>query len=50
MERLNPFDLGKQVLEEIPGFIDLIQEMPSSFKQLARVMRQGKFRVEADLP
>lgn len=50
LNRLNPFELGKQVLEEIPDYIDLVREMPSSFKQLAKIMRQGKLRVEADSP
>ncbi len=50
LDRLNPFKLGKEVLEEIPDYIDLIQEVPLSLKRLAKVMRQGKLRVEADSP
>lgn len=50
MNRLNPLELGKQVLEEIPDYIELIREMPSSIKQLVRIMRQGKLRIEADSP
>ena len=49
-DRLNPYEFGKQVLEEIPDYINLLQEVPSSFKKLVKIVRQGKLHVEADSP
>lgn len=50
MDRLHPFEIGKKVMEEIPDFIDLITDMPTSFKQFTKVMQKGKVRVEVESP
>lgn len=50
LDRMNPYEIGKQALEEVPDLIDLLQELPASFKQLTKVIRKGKLSVEADMP
>lgn len=50
VDRLNPLELGKQLLEEVPDYFDLIREVPLGFRQLVKVMRQGKLRIEANSP
>lgn len=49
-DQFNPFKLGRQVMEEIPNYLDLIREVPLGFRQLIKVMRQGKLRIEANSP
>ncbi|NBD23531.1 ABC1 kinase family protein [Paenibacillus glycinis] len=50
LERLDPRNIAKNWLEDIPELIDLISDVPLSLKQLSRVMRQGKLRVEVASP
>ncbi|MPY19903.1 AarF/ABC1/UbiB kinase family protein [Paenibacillus glucanolyticus] len=50
LDRINPFELGKQVFEEIPDYFDLIREAPQGLRQLVKVMRQGKLQIEANSP
>ncbi|MFC4809467.1 ABC1 kinase family protein [Paenibacillus sp. GCM10023250] len=46
LERLDPRNIVKGWLEDIPDLFDLLGEVPLSLKQLSRIIRQGKLRVE----
>ncbi|QHT61768.1 AarF/ABC1/UbiB kinase family protein [Paenibacillus lycopersici] len=50
LERIDPRNIVKQWLEDIPEMLDLISDVPLSLKQLARLIRQGKLRVEVASP
>lgn len=50
LDRFNPLHLVKNWLEDIPELFDLIGDVPLSLKQLSRVIRQGKLRVEVASP
>ncbi|SFI31508.1 ubiquinone biosynthesis protein [Paenibacillus sp. UNC496MF] len=50
LERIDPRNIFKGWLEDIPDLFDLLGEVPLSLKQLSRIIRQGKLRVEVVSP
>ncbi len=50
LERLDPRQMLKNWIEDVPEYFDLISEVPLSLKQLSMVLRQGKLRIEVASP
>ncbi|QHW34461.1 AarF/ABC1/UbiB kinase family protein [Paenibacillus rhizovicinus] len=50
LERIDPRNIVKNWMEDVPEMIDLISDVPLSLKQLSRIIRQGKLRVEVASP
>ena len=50
LERLNPGRIVKKWAEEIPAYLDLLNDIPLSLKQLSILLRQGKLGVEVASP
>ncbi|UVI30446.1 ABC1 kinase family protein [Paenibacillus spongiae] len=50
LERLNPVQMLKKWLEDLPDYIDLLREVPLGVKQLTSLMRKGKVSVEITVP
>ncbi|MBP1996985.1 ABC1 kinase family protein [Paenibacillus eucommiae] len=50
LERLDPRQMLKNWMEDVPEYFDLLSEVPLSLKQLSTVLRQGKLRVEVASP
>ncbi|MBM7563420.1 ABC1 kinase family protein [Paenibacillus sacheonensis] len=50
LERIDPRNIWRNWVEDVPEMIDLISDVPLSLKQLSRIIRQGKLRVEVASP
>jgi ubiquinone biosynthesis protein len=50
LERLDPRRIVKKWAEEVPVYLDLLNDIPLSLKQLSTLLRQGKLRVEVASP
>jgi ubiquinone biosynthesis protein len=50
LERLNPIQMLKTWMEDVPEYTDLLREVPSGLKQLSALLRKGQVRVEVAVP
>ncbi len=50
LERLNPRHWLSGWAEDLPDYIDLLNELPSNLKHVSRLLRQGKLRIEVATP
>lgn len=49
-ERLDPRNVFKKALEEIPDFFDMLTDLPSSLRNMASTVRRGKLKFEIGIP
>jgi ubiquinone biosynthesis protein len=49
-EQLDPRQMLKNWVEDVPEYFDVVSEIPLSLKQLSKTLRQGKLRVEVVSP
>ncbi len=50
LERLDPIQMLKTWIEDVPEYMDLLREVPLGLKQLSSLMRKGQVRVEVAVP
>jgi len=49
-EQFDPIRIGRQWLEDIPEFFDLLTEVPTSLRNLLTQLQRGKIRIEVTAP
>lgn len=50
IERLSPWQLFKNWVDNIPDYLNLINEIPMSLKQLTVLVKRGKLQIEVSSP
>jgi ubiquinone biosynthesis protein len=50
LEQINPVKKLKAWIDEVPDYVDLVQDIPIVVKELVASMRQGRLKVEVGIP
>lgn len=50
LEQINPVQKLKNWMEDVPDYVDLLQEIPVAAKELVSSMRHGRLKLEVSVP